>query len=147
MWHWYVAREDELMIDLDGEVLLEIARKRLDRSPLEWRSAFVAGSSTDNHFHLVIRLKEEMPALQRQVWQLFLMDHTYRSVNNLFRAIAGVPAPSLLIAPQRWNLQKFWRPADAMCHCKSHKNSEKIFDCPAHQKLRGSVRYNFLKRP
>jgi hypothetical protein len=150
-WFWYVARNNELMMDLDGRALLEIAVKRLQRHQhartcervLPYHRTFVAGSHTADHYHLVIRLREPMEILERMVWQLYFMDHTYRSVKNLFRVIDDVRAPSLLISPGKWpvGLVSFWRPPDAICNCEReiHKNQEKIVFCPAHIKLRGRL--------
>lgn len=154
-WYWYVARDDELMMDCDGRALLEIAIKRLERSRdrIGPHQIFTTHSNSPDHFHLVVRLGRRMEVLERQVWQLFFMDHVYRSVKNLFRVIEGVPCPSLLISPERWLLSSeynppfpddgyhpptFWREPDATCRCKSHKDPKKIWKCPAHKKLRGA---------
>jgi hypothetical protein len=145
-WFWYVAREDELMCDLDSRTLLEIALKRLERSKeLQVRSTFVAPSQNDEHYHMVIRLAHPMLTLYRLTWELYFMSHVYRSVKNFFRALDGIPAPSLLISPCKWEIGAaigqegvgFWRKPDTACNCESHKNPEKILTCPAHIKLRG----------
>ena len=148
-WFWYVARADELMMDCDGHTLLEIAVKRLQRSrdQIDPLQIFVSSSYSTEHFHFIIRLRRKMGALERQIWQLFLMDHTYRSVKNLFRVLHKIPSPSLLISPYEWDTRiaqlnphgclRFWRKADAICWCESHKDPEKIWKCPAHIKLRG----------
>jgi hypothetical protein len=146
-WYWYVARNDELMIDCDGAILLEIAQKRLERSGLSVKGIFITPSFSEDHYHLVVRLSKPMGTIERQVWQLFLMDHTYRSVNNLFRALAKIPAPCLLISPERkwlWTSpwkpglsDRFWRQPDAICECKEKHKGPNLSGCKIGLKLRG----------
>ena len=165
-WYWYAAHDDELMMDCDGRHLLEIALKRLERSlettktefntTLQVRSTFVSHSQNSEHYHFIVRLSSPMDILERIVWQLYFMDHVYRSVKNLFRALDGVKSPSLLISPIRWPYwinestfcrempspppeKCFWRKPDATCSCplEKHKSPIEIVKCPAHIKLRG----------
>src|SRR5579863_7506867 len=99
-WFWYVAKDDELMMDCDSRTTLEIAMKRLekargfedytDRKELLIKEVFVSPSHSKEHFHFVIRLKRPMSVLERMVWQLYFMDHVYRSVKNLFRVVDGI---------------------------------------------------------
>lgn len=143
-WYWYVAQDDELMMDCDGRVLLEIAQSRLQRDLLPVRQNFVACSQKADHYHFVVRLWEPMPVMERMVWQLYLMDHVFRSVKNMFRVLKESPAPSLLISPSDWQTIQsvsrtpFWRKYDAVCNCESHKNWQRINVCPAHTLLRGN---------
>lgn len=155
-WHWYAAQDDELMCDLDSRTLLEIALKRLERvgwfketpsnvpakNPVLFvDSTFLSQSTNDEHYHLVIKLEKPISVIHRLTWELFLMNHTYRTVQNLFRALDNIPAPSLLISPYNWLEEpgKFWRSHDAVCFCEHgiHKNPRTIVKCPAHIKLRG----------
>lgn len=151
-WYWYVAQDDELMMDLDGRVLLEIAESRIQRDLVPKglvRYIYVTPSQNPDHFHFVVKLWKCMPVMQRMVWQLYLMDHVYRSVKNMFRVLDGTPSPSLLVSPKDWHetppafngehhcIVTFWRQWDATCGCVSHKDAKKIWDCPAHQRLRG----------
>lgn len=147
-WYWYVAREDELMCDLDGGTLLSLALRRLQKPelPIEVREYLVTESTSDDHFHLTVRLASAVPSLYRMVYQLYLYDHTYRSVKNLMRVLQRVEAPSLLISPTNWLKVRpvhgtFWRNPDAICQCELsiHKSQIKIQACPAHLKLRGQV--------
>lgn len=145
-WFWYVARSDELMIDVDSQVLLEIALKRLAKPelPIKAKSMFVAESQSAGHFHFVVRLRRDVPEFWRMLYQLYLMDHVYRSVKNFERCFNATPGASLLISPHNWihggvNGQKFWRSPDAICHCLAakHKSQKSILTCPAHVALRG----------
>ena len=135
-WFWYVARNNELMVDCDGVQLLEIAQKRLARSGLPVDTSVIFPSQNESHFHLVIKLTEPMNAIERQVWQLFLMDHVYRSVNNLFRALNGTPSPCLLISPRYWD--RFWRAPDAICHCEMKHKGPTLSGCEVGARLRGN---------
>jgi len=149
-WYWYVARADELMVDLDSQTLLEIALKRLANPDIELppvQTLFVAKSFSEGHFHMVVRLNGEYPAVRRMVFQLYLFDHVYRSVKNFTRLLDCSPAPCLLITPYNWQSSgssingkvRFWRQPDALCHCliQRHKSPKAIVKCPAHIKLRG----------
>jgi hypothetical protein len=152
-WFWYVARENELMIDCDSKALLEIAMKRLQdttrigiEEPLSVKDIFLAPSKNSEHFHITVRLNESIDPIRRAIWQLFLFDDVTRSTHNLFRAVNNIPAPSLLISPYNWlNLStlatvKFWRSHDAVCTCSPlrHKSAKAILECPAHILLRGT---------
>lgn len=153
-WHWYVARPDELLIDCDSSTLLQIAMKKLadtsrihSEPALQVKSIFVANSNKEGHFHVCILLQQPLDVIRLMTWQLYLMDDVNRSVQNFFRAVNNIPAPSLVISPFNWlddgvalNGGKFWRSHDAVCFCNSaiHKRSESIRLCPAHQALRGA---------
>jgi hypothetical protein len=153
-WHWYVARQDELLIDCDSETILQIALKRLQKPApslpvhtLAVSDIFVAPSVGEKHFHLAVRLKCGLPVVHRIAWQLYLMDDCYRTVHNLFRSQKKGRAPILLISPHNWlcsgvalnSTKRFWRSSDAVCFCPlpRHKSPNKILECPAHLKLRG----------
>jgi|SRR5208283_1939372 len=136
-WFWYVARNDELMIDCDGLALVQMALRRLERSNLQFIKTFVNPSVSPDHFHLVIKLAENMPPMERQIWQLYFMDHVYRSVNNLFRVLYSVKSPCLLISHQKW-VEPFWRPPDMICGCKEkHSTLGKMKKCKTARMLRG----------
>ena len=144
-WYWYAARSDELLIDLDSQTLLEIALKRLAKPELDIRASqmFLTESATKGHFHMAVRLRENVAEVRRMLFQLYLMDHVYRSVKNFDRALNNVSAASLLISPHNWangglNRTKFWRSPDAICHCllAKHKSHKAILSCPAHVTLR-----------
>jgi len=153
LWHWYVARENELLIDCDSRTLLQIAMKRLEDTqrireaeiPLEVERTFVAPSNNPDHFHFAVLVKNKLSPIVQMTWQLFLMDDVNRSVHNLFRVVNLYKAPSLLISPHNWltdnryETNSFWRSHDAVCQCDSrvHKNKDTILQCPAHIRLRG----------
>lgn len=148
-WYWYVARDDELMMDLDGQTLLEIALKRLNKPEysIPVRRIYVGPSTSKDHYHMAVQLAPDgkYPLLWRLTLQLYLMDHVYRSVKNFTRALTEIPAPSLLISSHNWQITStlnsgtFWRAPDALCLCpvQRHKSHEAIWTCPAHTKLRG----------
>lgn len=152
-WFWYVARPDELLIDCDSKTLLDLFFRRLERvNPdlpydLDVKQIFVAESAKENHFHIAVQLEKGIPAIHRAIWQLYLMDDVYRTVNNLWRSILHTDdSPILIISPKNWlcsgvavNSGKFWRNPDAVCICEReiHKNPKTIWNCPAHLRLRG----------
>lgn len=156
-WYWYVAKPDELMMDLDGSILLEICKKRLARSVLKDMIAleYITPSHTPDHWHYTLKLMEDMPPLKRQLWQLYFLDHVYRSLNNCFRVLENVPSPSLLISDHKWDIginihlleagKMFWREPDAICNCKKKHTGPDMSGCKVGLKLRGGFRKSFFE--
>jgi hypothetical protein len=154
MSHWYLAHEDELLLDIDdytrptkdgapwGEIFF---RRRLraatESGKLNVKGLYVAESSTRGHFQIAIRLERNCPLLERLCWQLHLGSDLYRGRADLMRAARGIAAPSLLIRPDAW--PSLYRKADAVCSCtRKHVTSElselnKSERCPIWQKYRG----------
>jgi hypothetical protein len=143
IWTWYVARDDELMLDIDGKASgsnLGPMRVRLDAALrsglLKLRGpVFVYRSKTAHHYHVILRLAGPMEPARRFTWEMQLRSDAYRGRCNLIRALDGVPAPGLLIAPGPW--PEFYRPADATCFCPGKHDFETLKTCPAAEKLRG----------
>jgi hypothetical protein len=133
---WYLAHEDELLIDIDdpekaarrgGTFEEEFFRKRL-RAALEGERLNVAEvwrlpSSTERHLHIYVRLAGGLDPLERLVWQLHLGSDLYRGRADLMRLARKHTAPSLLI--ERTEIRGFYRPADFVCGCtRKHDTDE-----------------------
>lgn len=143
-WAWYVARWDELMLDVDSGTqgsVLGATRIRLEAAikggclkiagPLLW----VYRSKSPGHYHIIIRLTSPMPAIERYSWEMQLRSDLYRARCNIMRELYEVSAPALLIAPGPWPM--FYRDPDAICECEEKHTFKVIGSCPAALKLRG----------
>lgn len=141
-WFWYVTRDDELMLDIDGTVAgsaLGPTRIRLeaaiDSGKLAVSAAWIYRSGTNGHFHVILKMAREMPSIHRYVWEMQLRGDLYRGRCNIMRWVEYVPAPSLLISPRPW--RSFPREPDAACECNGKHTFEAMGKCPAHLQLRG----------
>lgn len=167
MSFWYLARPDELLIDLDdymrpapsktgesrgpwGEVFF---RRRLadairaERLPVE--SVYLDRSNSAKHWHAIIRLRPNapassiagiLPAIERLVWQLRLGSDLMRGQADLMRLARGVMCPSLLI--RREPMADFYREPDCECPCTRKHDTAEQFSlgaraCPVWIELRG----------
>lgn len=155
---WYLAHEDELLIDLDeymrptkskgvwGE---EFFRKRLRDSiadnKLSVQDVFLVHSHSKDHYQAIIRLKTLMPLIERLVWQLHLGSDLYRGRCDLMRAARGVQAPSLLIRAER--IHGFYRKPDRVCLCTEKHKTEEPPDCPIWRELRGMSPWELFGKP
>lgn len=133
---WYLSKFDELLIDLDdytrptksggpwGEMFFRRRlRDAMTAGKLNVSSVWLVRSSSDHHFQAVVRLAENMPTVERLVWQLHLGSDLYRGRADLMRAARGFAAPSLLILPYR--IDDFYREPDRVCSCvMKHKTDE-----------------------
>lgn len=158
MWNWYIAKEDELMVDLDWRH--NIQRSRLGLSierlagAIESKSLAVAidaatkkpdvflwPSQTPQHYHLYIRLSEPMNAVGRLMWESYLCDDEWRSRMNHLRLSTFAKSISLLISPVRWPID---REPDATCICSSKHRPEIMQVCPVAQKHAGQLSPTFF---
>lgn len=152
---WYIAHEDELLLDLDhymrptrtdapwGEVFF---RRRLRDAiacgKLEVTNVWLVQSYTEHHYQAVIKLHRTISVFARLVWQLHLGSDLYRGRADLMRAVRGFPSPSLLILPRP--IPNFYRGPDELCGCtEKHATVEQVAlegmgqGCPVWQKHRG----------
>jgi hypothetical protein len=146
MSYWYLAHENELMIDLDdydrsaksGEPWGELffrrrLREAIKAKLLRVKEVLMLPSQTAGHFHAMITLESGIPTLERLIWQLHLGSDLYRGRADLMRHAKGHLAPTLLITP--WRIPTF-RSHDARCDCQSKHVTEKIFEQPASERCK-----------
>ena len=160
---WYLAHEDELLIDLDdydrptksGESWGEVFFRRRLRSAivskkLKVKQVYLVRSSSNNHYHAIVRLEKPMPLIERLVWQMHLGSDLYRGRSDLMRAVRGIAAPSLIIQPTP--IKGFYRKPDRICACKSkHRTEEQHAKgkraCPVWRELRGMSPWELFGEP
>ena len=162
MSFWYVAHNDELLLDLDdymrptktgcpwGEGFF---RRRLRNAmaggKLKVSEVWLDHSNSERHFHAVVvvpqfRNREDLQArIEKLVWQLHLGSDLYRGRADLMRAVRGFPSASLLIRDTK--IPNFYREPDYQCLCTKKHNTEEQFNlvnsggnaCSIFQSLRG----------
>src|SRR5438477_166939 len=110
MSFWYIAHNDELLLDLDdymrptktgcpwGEAFFRRRlRDAIAAGKLQVREVWLVNSMSEHHYHAFIRLKARplTAVLARLVWQLHLGSDLYRGRADLMRFVRGIEAPSL----------------------------------------------------
>ncbi len=155
MAYWYIAREDELLLDLDtymrptakgapwGEMFFRRRlRDAIANGKLEVTGVWLTRSYTESHYQVVIKLYRTMSQMARLVWQLHLGSDLYRGRADMMRAVRGYPSASLLILPSE--IIDFYRKPDEVCICQEkHTTIEQVrldengAGCPVWHKHRG----------
>lgn len=144
-WYWYIARNDEIFVDLDhragnGNSRVTTARARLEGAiragKLAVNGAWLYASSTPCHYHLMVNTRECMSAAMRLFWEQRLCDDSFRSQMNLARlAILGQPW-SILIAPEY--RKDYHRAPDYACRCPDKHKGDDMAMCPISRRLSGA---------
>lgn len=148
MSFWYIARANELLLDLDdymrptrtGEPWGEIFfRKRL-RAAIEFHKldvshVYLARSNSEHHFHAIVRLSGDMQPFQRMVWQLQLGSDLYRCRADMMRLVRGFIGCSLLIREVEFT--GLYRSADVVCKCTTKHVTSENPDCDVWRRYRG----------
>jgi hypothetical protein len=143
-WYWYVAKNDELLLDVDNIAhVLPHLRQRLQgaiecgKLDVDFVYRQKSQNKTGNHEHIIIKLKRPMRNLERYVWEIILRGDLYRGCSNIMRHLYDVPAPSVFISPHNCF---FFRHPDHYCECKKKHKLDVMTDCPVAKKLRGEFR-------
>ena len=153
MKYWYIAHDDELLIDLDeymrptktgcpwGEAFFRRRlRDAMASNKLIVESVWLMNSSSEKHYHAIVHLRCNMKPIERLIWQMHLGSDLYRSRADLMRLARGIDYPSLLIANEP--IPKFYRGPDFTCFCTNkHKTEEQVElgakCCPVWSRVRG----------
>lgn len=138
-WYWYIARPNELFIDLDHPVGGPL--RRLSHATARLRGAIAAhklsvsdwylyNSETPWHYHLMVRTEHDMSPAGRAMWEARLADDGYRHLMSLARlvATAGEHTYSLLIAPEI--RAEYPRKPNFVCKCDSKHKGSTMEMCP-----------------
>lgn len=153
-WYWYVARDNELLLDIDNftdKIRLHASMRlqgAIEYGYLSVKSLIVYPSSSikhgNRHVHIHIVLEHDMEEIQRYVWEVMLRSDIYRACSNIMRSRNGIYSPDLLISRQRW----INRLPDAVCTCEGKHTAAVMQSCQAAIKLRGEQRtQGFFGKP
>jgi hypothetical protein len=147
MNYWYVARPNELFLDIDNAPRsLKHARARLQGAiecgKLNVLNVAVLPSRSENHIHAIITLEESLIDYERYAWEVILHGDIYRACCNIMRTHNDIPAADILISPC-WmfrNGSGYARQADDECKCHPKHKASIMETCPAAKRLRGKFR-------
>lgn len=112
MNYWYVARPNELFLDIDNpKRSLPHARARLQGAiecgKLDVAYVMQRPSQSQNRLHVIITIKgDSSPDSEfytnettRSVWEMIFHSDIYRGCCNVMRSQIGINAPRVLISP------------------------------------------------
>jgi hypothetical protein len=157
MNYWYVAKSNELFLDIDNvSRSIKHAKSRL-QGAIECGKLNVAcvmqrPSKSKNHIHVIVTLNQELHQEERAVWEVILHGDIYRGCCTIMRSLLDYSAPDVLISPYNIfgeiPMQGNYRNHDDFCPCTSKHNAATMRDCPAAKRLRGEFRnVGFFGRP
>jgi hypothetical protein len=158
MNYWYVARPNELFLDIDNvSRSIKHARSRLQGAieckTLAVEYVMVRTSKSTNHIHAIITLSEPMPGIQRAIWAIILHSDIYRGCVTVMRNCSRISSPDILISPHPFfrigfDASKNHRYCDDHCECVGKHSATTMRDCPAAKRLRGEFRnVGFFGKP
>ena len=140
-WHWYIGRENELLLDLDSDAGLWYAVQRLRRNirrgflKVEKDGIHLYRSIAPGHYHLFITLQRELGPIERATWELNLGSDIKRAQYNIMRTLRGLRAADLIISERAY---PGFRQADHTCNCDGkHKRRRVTNHCPILRELHG----------
>jgi hypothetical protein len=168
MNYWYVARPNELFLDIDNvSKSIKHARSRLQGAiecgNLNVEHIMQRPSKSKNHLHVIVTLKDQQflgPA--KYAWEVVLHGDIYRACCNILRWHRSIPGTDILISqhyffsnPSNEQAAKlkppfivYQRNADDKCDCTEKHKASVMKDCPAAKRLRGEFRaVGFFGKP
>jgi hypothetical protein len=153
--YWYVAKNDEVFIDLDGDkpnrLVTVLARIRglMEANSFAIKEVWMFPSRADNHFHIVLKLEVETSLEVRTALQLYCFSDIFRTCNNLIRRHFKVSAPDILISSLNWRKNfHFYRTFNYSCGCSEKHDHRVMRSCAAALSARGLNRYDiYLEKP
>ncbi len=141
-WHWYVGKDNELLLDLDSDAALYWAIQRLRRNvrrgflKLQRPGVRLYRSLGAGHYHMFITLAQPMQPIERATWEMYLGSDLKRAQYNIMRTLRGLRAADLIIADHAY---PGMRPADHTCTCPGkHKRRRITNHCPVLKALHGA---------
>jgi len=141
-WHWYVARRNEIFLDLDSPAKASRAvaklRRTLRREMLPIQAVYFYRSLSKGKYHMILRLNRVMSAEERALWAMWLGSDIIRGLYTLERLRRGIRAADLLIVAYPY---VEFRQRDYSCQCKGKHKPRRITDhCPIMRRLHGEER-------
>lgn len=158
MNYWYVARPNELFLDIDNvSRSIKHAKSRL-QGAIECGKLDVAyvvqrPSKSKNHIHVIITLNKMMDDIESAVWEVILHSDIYRGCCNVMRGILRSKSPRILISPHGdfgWNQGEYFadRFPQGSCKCTGKHSAKVMNTCPMAIHLRGEFRnVGFFGKP
>lgn len=138
VWYWYVARPNEIFVDLDSNAAisraLSVVRRALNAKrvggPLNYlpiESVWLYRSQAKGHAHLIIVLKSPMEMQTRQMWALWMGGDPLR-VAYVLERYRRCGKGDLLASRVQYGFREF----DEYCECKEkHKPKHVTEKCSA----------------
>jgi len=160
-WYWYVAKPNEIFLDLDSGPsitrALSVLRRALSVTPsaktplnkLDIESVWLYPSVEPKHAHLIVVLKDAMEFYRRVAWSLWMGGDQLRAAYVMERearvswegflpSVCTFGNPSELLAVRK---AYGWRTPDATCGCKAKHKPKPVTDrCPALMEILGEHR-------
>jgi hypothetical protein len=137
VWNWYVSNDDEIFIDLDSKHAMlrafQVLRRAMQRGSLDIDSIWLYPSQRGfPHAHLIVCLKQDMEALQRAMWALWMGSDRIRGIYIVERLRHMVIAADVFSTRTLFE----FRPPDDTCTCPTKHKDKKVTDkCPAMKRL------------
>lgn len=124
--YWYIARENELLLDCDkgfnrkdAEHIIRIWWRESDIQPMEIN--FVEPSSTIGHFHVSVYV-DDLSEGERMAFAVMLGSDRHREILAHCQLLANWTNPYLVVSDHKW--MQTGRAPDHIC---THRNWRK---CP-----------------
>lgn len=152
MNYWYVARPNELFLDIDNAARsLKHAKSRLQGAiecgKLDVAYVMQRPSKSKNHIHVIVTTNRDYLGPMKYAWEILLHGDIYRACANIARWHFSVPATDVLISTKS-HFERCKqltcathfpckRIHDDICDCKSKHNAATMETCPAAIRLRG----------
>jgi len=151
MNYWYIARPNELFLDIDNaSKSLRHARARLQGAiecgKLDVAYVMQRPSKSKDHIHVIVTLKDGIfLGPMKYAWEIILHGDLYRACCNIARWHYSIPATDILISAYdifttRFGKDDYLRLPDDKCNCKEKHNRATMETCPAAERLRGKFR-------
>lgn len=130
--YWYIARENELLLDCDkgfdikdAEHIIRIMWREFDETRLLPKICQVEASKTQGHKHVLVIFPEKITKIAKAWISTMLGSDRHREIIAAAQARKGWTNPYLVVSPLLWPDRK----PDHVC---SHRNWRK---CPCLRKI------------
>ncbi len=161
-WFWYVARPNEIFVDLDsGKAIsraLSVVRRALlvkptaktplNKLPIE--SVWLYPSGTEGHAHLILVLAKELTVIEKVSWSLWLGTDQIRAAYVIERFLAFWRSADVRSGRSDYEIQAEilathevygFRKPDTFCYCKDKHKKKSVTDkCDALERILGDHR-------
>src|SRR5262245_34124920 len=131
-WYWYIATDSEIFLDLDSKHALRramnVLRRGLTSGRMDFSELWFYPTTTAEHYHLIVVLKEPAELVSRVAWSLWMGADQIRAAYVLERFKNGIQTPEFLCSRRTYGV----RAPDDVCTCDERHKSKAVTDkCPA----------------